>query len=107
MGMLYETNIEKRTTFNEDLVLLVKHAEGDTGGSRRCAAFILSLWNGRRYRADLQELLYIDAGIHMAMMRVFHELYSHGWQLDDMLIEPEALDNIIEMWGLEFEVESD
>ncbi len=107
MGTLNFKDIYIKTTFAQDLALLVKHAEGTSGGSRRCAAFVLSLWDGRRYRADLQELLYIDNDIHMVMVRVFHDLYMNGWQLDDMLIEPEALDNIIELWGLEFEVESD
>ena len=39
---------------------LLDSAYGDTGGSRRAAEFLLSLWNGARFTANLQELLYVD-----------------------------------------------
>lgn len=96
------TSIDRAASFTSALKILVKHAKGDTGGSRRCAAFILSLWNGTMYKADLQELLYINTEIHNAMIRVFTELYSCGMQLDTTLIHPDDMEIIIDMWGLEF-----
>ncbi len=98
------TNIDRAATFTSDLAFLVKHAKSDTGGSRRCAEFILSLYDGDVYRASLQELLYISDKAHLCMMRVFHELHSHGWQLDCTIIHPDDIEAIIDMWGLEFAV---
>ncbi|MHB8698679.1 MAG: DUF7673 family protein [Sulfuricaulis sp.] len=34
---------------------LLKVATGDTGGAKRVTQFLLSLWDGHRYRADLQD----------------------------------------------------
>ncbi len=91
-------------TFLNDLAFLVKHAKGDTGGSRRCAAFILSMWNGDVYHADLQALLYLSADAHHAMVNVFHGLFECGLQLDSTMIHPDDMEIIIDMWGLEFAV---
>ncbi len=97
-------SVDRAATFTNDLAFLVKHAKGDTGGSRRCAEFILSLWNGSVYHANLQELLYISQTAHLAMMRVFHELYALGMQLDNTMIHPDDMEVIIDMWGVEFSI---
>jgi hypothetical protein len=52
------------------LETLFHHARGDTGGSKRCATFLLSLWNGDNFKADLQEILYNDSDIFHSMMEV-------------------------------------
>ena len=78
--------------------LLLSHAASDTGGSRRCAAFLLSLWNGDVYKADLQELLYVDVDIHQAMMNVFQLLYGTNNQLDTYLTEQD-MTPVIAQWG--------
>ena len=83
------------------LKLLLAHASGDTGGSRRCAAFLLSLWDGDVYKADLQELLYIDANIHNAMLLVFHHLHETSHQLDIYVTE-QQMKPVVAMWGRVF-----
>ncbi len=40
-----------------DVASLIDLASGDSDGSRRVAQFLLSLWNGHRYRADLQDVI--------------------------------------------------
>ena len=50
------------------LTLLIEHANQDHGGSARCAMFLLSLWDGATYKADLQDLLYNDSNVFQAMM---------------------------------------
>jgi hypothetical protein len=52
---------------------VLENAYRDTGASRRAAQFLLSLWNGQRYTANLQELLYVDAGLFSDMQTVLHE----------------------------------
>jgi hypothetical protein len=71
------------------LETLFYHARGDTGGSRRCAMFLLSLWNGANFKADLQELLYNDPQIFQAMVEVLSYLYEHNQQLSSLVSESE------------------
>ena len=77
---------------------LISHARGDTGGSRRAAQFLLSLWNGDNYQADLQALLYVDPDMHRDMMEVFTYLYTHNHQLDSLVTEAE-LSQVLHGWG--------
>lgn len=77
---------------------LLSHAYSDTGGSRRCAMFLLSLWNGGYYQADLQELLYVDQQVHKDMMMVMQHLYENNLQLDSLVSEAE-MSGVIDMWG--------
>jgi hypothetical protein len=49
------------STETDRLERLLRIARDDTGGFRRVVQILLSLWNGDQYRADLQELLYLDS----------------------------------------------
>ena len=77
---------------------LLPIARGDTGGSSRVAQFLLSLWNGYRYRVDLQDLLYIDNDIFQDMIQVLNDLHQTNTQLDTYLVEND-IKPVIESWG--------
>ena len=77
---------------------LLRIAGQDTGGGRRVAAFLLSLWNGDFYRADLQALLYVDRQIHKDMITVMIGLYESHGQLSTYVTE-EQISPVIDMWG--------
>ena len=77
---------------------LLPIARGDTGGSSRVAQFLLSLWNGYRYRVDLQDLLYIDNDIFQDMIQVLNDLHQTNTQLDTYLVEND-IKPVIENWG--------
>ena len=83
------------------LETLFDHARGDTGGSRRCAMLLLSLWNGASFKADLQELLYNDRQIFQAMIEVLSYLYEHNQQLSSLVSQSE-IDPVMEAWGRSF-----
>lgn len=98
------TPTDPEAIFRHALQLLLKHARHQTGGSQRCAAFLLSLWNGSHYRCDLQSLLYIDEQIHQAMLNVFHYLYATDSQLDTWLSGPDMA-QVIDLWGIDFQLD--
>ena len=77
---------------------LLPIARGDTGGSSRVAQFLLSLWNGYRYRVNLQDLLYIDNDIFQDMIQVLNDLHQTNTQLDTYLVEND-IKPVIENWG--------
>lgn len=85
---------------------LLEIAAGDTGGSKRVAQFLLSLWNGDRYRADLQEVMYIDGDLFRDMIALWSYLYTHNLQLESIVTE-EEITPVIRMWGDAFKVESE
>ena len=89
----------------EHLATLLEHAYQDTGGSKRCAMFLLSLWDGGRYKVDLQELMYIDEDIFLMFMNVYKYLYENNMQLDSLLTE-ETVKPIIKRWGDVFRIQS-
>ncbi len=64
------------------LTILIEQANGDHGGSARCAMFLLSLWDGATYKADLQNLLYNDQKVFLAMITVMETFYINNEQLD-------------------------
>ena len=68
--------------FRWALKRILDMAYGDSGGSRRCAEFLLALWNGETYPVDLQGLLYLDEELFTAMIRVLEHLYHTNTQLD-------------------------
>ena len=80
------------------LTRLIQQAEGDTGGSRRAAQFLLSLWNGEAYQADLQALLYVDTDMHRDRVEVFTYLYTNNDQLESLVTESD-LHAVIYSWG--------
>jgi hypothetical protein len=81
---------------------LLESACRDTGGSRRAAQFLLSLWNGARYKVDLQELLYVESNQFVDILTVLQEFYRLDAQLDTFVNE-DQMKPIIEMWGETFE----
>jgi hypothetical protein len=62
----------------------------------------LSLWNGARYKADLQKLLYVEHSHFEDMQTVLQALYQLNAQLDTFVNE-DQMKPIIEMWGQTFE----
>jgi len=89
--------------FDESLNLILRQAAGDTGGSKRCAAFLLSLWNGSYFKVDLQDLLYIDTDLHEAMLRIFNHLHITRNQLATYVTK-QQIEPIVDMWGETFRV---
>lgn len=92
---------DKQQLFRDTVLQVMHYAMGTSGGSRRCAEFILSLYDGRLYRCDLQELLYIDVPIHRKMTLVFEYLYYANQQLADHVCA-EDIAIVVDLWGLEF-----
>jgi len=80
------------------LKLVLINARGDTGGSRRCAQFILSLWNGDIYKCDLQELLYIDNKIFASFLIVLNYLFQNNDQISSFVNEKD-MKIVINQWG--------
>lgn len=86
-----------------DLENLLYHARQDTGGSRRVAQFLLSLWNGDNFRADLQAVMYIDADLFNDMLALWHYLHQTNQQLSS-LVTQEQMQPIIDAWGEIFKI---
>ncbi len=86
------------------LTVLIDHANGDTGGSARCAMFLLSLWDGGTYKADLQDLLYNDQKVFQAMITAMTTFYINNEQLDSY-VTSKQMGPIIADWGEQFRVE--
>jgi hypothetical protein len=90
--------IDERQKVADALEHLLRDAYGDTGGGRRAAGFLLSLWNGAKYVADLQELLYVEKNQFEDMQTVWQALYQLNAQLDTFLNE-DQMKPVIEEWG--------
>ena len=90
--------VKSTQAFFDALELLFQHAKSDTGGSRRCAAFLLSLWDGNEFKVDLQALLYIDTAIHEAMIIVFRHLHVSNNQLYTYVNQAQMAP-VIDVWG--------
>lgn len=86
------------------LTVLIEHANGDTGGSARCAMFLLSLWDGSTYKADLQALLYNDQKIFLAMLTILQVFHANNEQLDSY-VTSKQMGPIITAWGKQFRLE--
>ena len=81
-----------------DLERLLSLAARDTSGSRRIAQFILSLWDGTRYKADLQDLLGLDERLFSELLALMQVLHARHMQLDCLVTYHQLLP-IIRMWG--------
>jgi len=79
--------------FADTLKLIIRHAQGDTSGSNRCAAFLLALWDGGKYPIDLQDMMYLDDTIYTSMLYILRMLYDYNAQLDTF-INQETLETI-------------
>ncbi|MBU1389378.1 MAG: hypothetical protein KKE62_01270 [Proteobacteria bacterium] len=88
------------------LTLLVDQATQDHGGASRCAMFLLSLWDGGTYKADLQDLLYNDQKVFMAMLTVMQIFYENNEQLDSYVTQKQ-MGPIIAAWGKQFRTETE
>ncbi len=93
-------NVAAETTVNR----LLEVAAGDTGGSKRVAQFLLSLWDGFRYRADLQEVMYIDSDLFRDMVALWSYLYAHNLQLES-IVTKEEIAPVIRVWGDVFKID--
>ena len=71
-----------------------------------CAMFLLSLWDGNVYRANLQDVLYNDSGIFRAMLNILMQFYVHGEQLYTFVTQRE-MDPIMQEWGDVFKIEKE
>jgi len=80
------------------LTMLVRIGEGDSGGSGRCAKFLLSLWDGSSYHVDLQDMMYVDDDVFSAMMMIYQHLHGNNLQLD-ALISQDEMSGVLGMWG--------
>src|SRR5262249_28657754 len=77
---------------------LLRIAQGDSGGSRRVANILLSLWNGDSFPCDLQSLLYLDGNRLQQILMLIAYLHQHGLQLDS-LVSQEEMNPILDLWG--------
>ncbi len=90
----------------EALTLLIDQAGQDHGGSGRCAMFLLSLWDGGTYKADLQDLLYNDKNVFLAMLTTMQTFYVNNEQLDSYVTRKQ-IGPIIAAWGSQFQINNE
>jgi hypothetical protein len=76
---------------------LLQIAQGDSGGSRRIASVLLSLWSGDSFPRDLQGLLYLDGTRLQQILMLIAYLHQQGLQLD-CLVSQEEMNPILDMW---------
>ena len=72
-------------------------AQGYSGGSRRIASVLLSLWSGDSFKCDLQDLLYLDSDRLRQILTLIAYLHQHGLQLD-CLVSQEEINSILERY---------
>jgi hypothetical protein len=77
---------------------LLRIAQGDSGGSRRIASVLLSLWSGDSFQCDLQGLLCLDGNRLQQVLMLIVYLHQQGLQLDCLVSEQE-MNPILDMWG--------
>lgn len=94
------------TEITDAIKYLVDQARQDHGGAGRCAMFLLSLWDGGAYKADLQELIYNDPSSFTAMIVVLEWFYNKNQQLDQYVTQAQ-MDPIIAAWGNRFRVKAE
>ena len=76
---------------------LLRIAQGYSGGSRRIASVLLSLWSGDSFKCDLQDLLYLDGDRLRQILTLIAYLHQHGLQLD-CLVSQEEINPILERY---------
>lgn len=77
---------------------LLEIAGRNSGGSRRVASVLLSLWSGDAFRCDLQSLLYLEGNLLHQILLLISYLHQHGLQLDCVVSQAE-MNSILEIWG--------
>lgn len=68
---------------------LLRIAQGYSGGSRRVARALLSLWSGDSFQCDLQDLLYLDSNRLQQILTLIAFLHERGLQLDCLVSQEE------------------
>lgn len=86
-----------QTEFGGALDHLFTQATGDHGGSRRCAAFLLSLWDSTKYRVGLVDIFYVDELSRKSMIRVLTYLHDYGLQLESVVTQ-KRMASLIRNW---------
>jgi hypothetical protein len=76
---------------------LLEIAQRDTGGSRRIASVLLSLWSGDQFKCDLQGLLCLDGHLLQQLLALISYLHQSSLQLED-LVSQDAIDPVLEVW---------
>jgi len=79
-------------------------AQRDTSGSRRLAQVLLGLWDGARFRVDLQDLLNLDPNLFDQTLHLLRHLYHNDRQLDSILSYQQMLP-VIQAWGPSFDIQ--
>ncbi|TAM01704.1 MAG: hypothetical protein EPN70_18795 [Paraburkholderia sp.] len=91
------------TLAKPNLKPLLEIAARDTGGSRRVAQFLLSLWDGDTYRCDVQAVMYLDAPVFDDLLGLWRFLYNTNTQLSTH-VSTDQMAPIIDAWGAAFRV---
>ena len=81
-----------------DLERLLRLAARDTSGGRRIAQCLLSLWDGTRFKADLQDLLGLDDRLFGDLLALMQVLHARNLQLDCLVTYHQLLP-VLRMWG--------
>ena len=76
---------------------LLRVAQGYSGGSRRIASVLLSLWSGDSFKCDLQDLLYLDSDRLQQILTLIAYLHGRGLQLD-CLVSQEEMNPILDRY---------
>jgi len=76
---------------------LLRIAHGYSGGSRRIASVLLSLWSGDSFKCDLQDLLYLDSNRLQQILTLIAYLHERGLQLD-CLVSQEEMNPILDRY---------
>jgi|SRR5215475_11679984 len=77
---------------------LLRIAQGYSGGSRRIASVLLSLWSGDSFKCDLQALLYLDSNRLQQILTLIAYLHEQGLQLDG-LVSREEMNPILDRYA--------
>jgi hypothetical protein len=64
-------------------------AQGYSGGIRRVASVLLSLWSGDSFQCNLQDLLYVDGNLLQQIFTLIAYLHQQGPQLDRLVSQEE------------------
>lgn len=92
-----------RDDHKQALTKVIKTALGDSGGSRVCRDFLLSLYNGHAYPFKMNGLRNLDSGLYIACITIMnvdcrpnpvleiHEWFDNGNEIFDRLKASRAL----------------
>ena len=93
----------RKEQHKQALVKVIKMALDDCGGGRVCRDFLLSLYNGRDYPFNMNDLRNLDGGLYAACITIMnidcrpnppfeiHEWFDNGSEVFDRLKASRAL----------------